>query len=34
MTKLPDESIGLLDERDGYRKITFARFDLGWATEG
>ncbi len=34
LTKLPDESIGLLVERDGYRKITFARFDLGWLTEG
>ncbi len=29
---LPDGSIGCLYERDGYRKITFARFSLGWLT--
>jgi sialidase-1 len=31
---LPDGSIGCLYERDDYRKITFARFTLGWLTEG
>jgi sialidase-1 len=34
MTVLPDMSIGLLYERDGYRKITFAQFDLAWLTAG
>jgi sialidase-1 len=34
MTVLPNRSIGLLYERDGYRKITFARFDLSWLTDG
>jgi sialidase-1 len=34
MTVLADKSIGLLYERDGYRKISFARFDLGWLTDG
>jgi sialidase-1 len=34
MTVLPDMSTGLLYERDGYRKITFARFDLNWLTAG
>ena len=31
---LPDGSIGCLYERDGYRKISFARFTLGWLTDG
>jgi sialidase-1 len=31
---LPDDSIGCLYERDGYRKISFARFTLGWLTDG
>lgn len=34
MTVLPDMSMGLLFERDGYRGITFARFDLKWLTDG
>ena len=34
LTVLPDRSIGLLYERDGYRKIAFARFDLEWLTDG
>jgi len=34
MTVLADASIGLLYERDGYRTITFARFDLTWLTDG
>ena len=34
LTVLPDQSIGLLYERDGYRKITFAGFDLRWLTDG
>lgn len=29
----PDGSIGCLYERDDYRKITFARFTLGWLTD-
>jgi sialidase-1 len=31
---LPDGSIGCLYERDGYRKISFARFTLDWLTDG
>ena len=31
---LPDGEIGCLYERDDYRKITFARFTLGWLTDG
>ena len=31
---LPDGKIGCLYERDGYRKITFARFTLEWLTDG
>ncbi len=34
LTVLPDMSIGLLYERDGYKKITFAQFDLPWLTDG
>lgn len=34
LTVLPDKSIGLLYERDGYKKITFARFALDWLTGG
>ena len=34
LTPLKDLSIGLLYERDGYAKITFARFDLAWLTDG
>jgi sialidase-1 len=31
---LPDGSIGCLYERDEYRRISFARFTLGWLTDG
>jgi sialidase-1 len=31
---LPDGTIGCFYERDGYRKITFAHFTLGWLTDG
>ena len=31
---LPDHSIGCFFERDGYSKITFARFSLAWLTDG
>lgn len=34
MTVLSDMSIGLLYERDGYRKISFTRFDLQWLSDG
>ena len=34
MTVLPDMSIGLFYERDRYQKISFARFDLDWLTDG
>jgi len=34
LTKLPDKSIGLLYERDGYKKITLANFTLDWLTGG
>ena len=34
LVKLPDKSIGLLYERDGYKKITLASFTLGWLTGG
>ena len=34
LTVLPDMSIGCFYERDSYSKITFARFSLGWLTEG
>jgi sialidase-1 len=34
LTVLPDDSIGLLYERDGYKFITFARFTLEWLTDG
>jgi len=34
LTVLPDGTIGLLYERDGYERITFARFNLAWLTEG
>jgi sialidase-1 len=34
LTVLPDGMIGLLYERDGYSRITFARFDLAWLTNG
>jgi sialidase-1 len=34
LTVLPDATIGLLYERDGYSRITFARFDLAWLTNG
>ena len=33
LTVLPDGSIGCLYEKDGYRKITFARFTLDWLTD-
>ncbi len=32
LTVLPDGTIGCLFERDGYKKITFARFTLTWLT--
>ena len=31
---LPDHTLGCLFERDGYSKITFARFTLDWLTDG
>jgi sialidase-1 len=31
---LADGTLGLLYERDGYKTITFARFDLAWLTSG
>ena len=31
---LPDGRVGLLYERDGYGKITFAAFELDWLTGG
>ena len=34
LTVLPDNSIGLLYERDGSAKITFANFTLDWLTGG
>jgi sialidase-1 len=34
LTVLPDGTVGLLYERDDYGKITFARFDLAWLTNG
>jgi sialidase-1 len=34
LAALPDGTIGLLYERDGYSRITFARFDLAWLTNG
>jgi sialidase-1 len=34
LTVLADGTVGLLYERDGYRKITFARFNLAWLTNG
>ena len=34
LTVLPDGTIGCLFERDGYKRITFARFSLSWLTDG
>jgi len=34
LTILPDQTIGCLYERDGYNKITLARFSLEWLTRG
>ena len=34
LTILSDESIGLLYEKDGYRSLAFAHFDLDWLTDG
>ena len=34
LTVLPDMTPGCLYEKDGYQKITFARFDLDWLTDG
>ena len=34
LAALADGTIGLLYERDGYQKLTFARFDLAWLTHG
>jgi len=33
LTVLPDMSIGCLYEKDGYKKIIFARFSLDWLTD-
>ena len=34
LAALPDGTIGLLYEADGYRRIVFARFTLAWLTDG
>jgi len=34
LTVLPDGTIGCLFEKDDYAEIAFARFSLGWLTEG
>ena len=34
LTRLPDDRIGLLYERDDYARIMFASFTLDWLTEG
>ncbi len=34
LTVLPEGTIGCLFERDGYKRITFARFTLEWLTGG
>jgi len=34
LTVLPDDTIGLLYERDGYEKISFATLALEWLTDG
>ena len=34
LTVLGDGTIGCLFERDGYKRITFARFNLTWLTDG
>ena len=34
LSRLPDGNIGLIYERDEYRKITFAGFTLEWLTDG
>ena len=34
LSKLPDGKIGLIYDRDKYRKITFAGFTLEWLTDG
>ena len=33
LTALPDGSVGVLFEKDGYKTITFARFTAGWLME-
>jgi len=33
LTRLPDGSIGLFFEKDGYKTMTFARFTLAWLME-
>jgi len=33
LTALPDGSVGVLFEKDGYKTITFARFTVDWLTE-
>jgi len=33
LTALPDGSVGVLFEKDGYKTITFARFTVAWLTE-
>jgi len=34
LVALPDGTVGCLLERDNYRRITFARFNLAWLTKG
>ena len=34
LARLPDGAIGLLYEREDYRRIVFTRFTLAWLTEG
>jgi sialidase-1 len=34
LARLPDGAIGLLYEREDYRRIAFTRFTLAWLTEG
>ena len=34
LTVLGDMTIGCLYEKDGYKRIVFTRFSLGWLTGG
>jgi sialidase-1 len=34
LVALPNEQIGILDERDSYGRIVFTRFGMGWLEEG